>query len=78
MQLRCTGDDFPFGFANGHSMRNTKNLNDFKYSNQKVIEKDGVKTIITVLEVKDGRGAKHYLTHKEDQKAVRVWELMFL
>lgn len=61
VQIKIQGDDYPGGFAHGHTMRNSKTAYGFQYEGQQVIERNDSKTIITVL--KDDRGfiIEHHL-----------------
>jgi hypothetical protein len=43
------GEDYPNGFAHGHTMRNNKSVSRFQFEEQKVVEERDSHTIITIL-----------------------------
>ena len=77
VQLRLRGDDFPFGFANGHTLRNGASAYRFKFKRQDV-RRDSEKTrIITVLEAPGGLAVEHRLTHYKGARGVEAQAVFF-
>ena len=72
VQLRLRGDAFPFGFANGHTMRNSASVQRFRYEEQSV-ERDGNRTrVVTLLTSAEGLKLVHTLTHWCGEQGVEV------
>lgn len=72
VQLMIRGDDFPPGFANGHTMRGNGSLCHFRYKEQKVLNEDGRTNITTYLSADGGQGLSHCLTYYEGEKGVET------
>lgn len=70
VQVRLRGDDFPFGFANGHTLRNGESAFRFKYQDQAVRREGDVTTIVTTLAAPGGLSIEHRLTHRRGEKGV--------
>ncbi|MBR2697121.1 MAG: alpha-galactosidase, partial [Clostridia bacterium] len=70
VQVRMRGDDFPFGFANGHTLRNGETAFRFKYQEQTVRREGDVTTIVTTLAAPGGLSIEHRLTHRRGEKGV--------
>lgn len=71
-QLRLRGDAFPFGFANGHTMRNSASLERFRYDGQSV-ERDGETTrVVTRLASPECLVLVHTLLHRHGEMGVEV------
>ena len=72
VQFRLRGDDFPYGFANGHTMRNGASAARFRYQGQQV-ERDGDGVcIVTTLAAPGGLVVRHRLTHRFGDRGVEV------
>jgi len=63
IQLMIRGDDFPCGFANGHTMRGSSSLSRFRYVEQQRLEEKDYTNIITILRADDGQKLLHHLIH---------------
>lgn len=61
VQLKIQGDDYPWGFAHGHTMRNSETTYRFKYKNQRTVHDEDSQTIITELQDKRGFMLEHHL-----------------
>ena len=72
MQLHLRGDDFPFGFANGHTLRNGASAFRFRYRDQTVRREGDVTTIVTTLAAPGGLSIEHRLTHHRGEHGVAV------
>lgn len=72
VQLRLRGDAAPFGFANGHTMRNGASVERFRYEGQEV-ERDGERIrVVTRLASPEGLVLVHALTHYAGERGVEV------
>ena len=71
-QIRLRGDDFPFGFANGHTMRNGACLSRFRYEGQEVRWDEAGTQIVTALASAEGLRLRHRLTHFNGERGVEV------
>ncbi|WP_157994014.1 glycoside hydrolase family 36 protein [Cohnella abietis] len=60
IQVKLIGDDYPGGFSQGKTMRNSQSVLGFKYDSQYVMEDEKGKHIVTLL--KNDR--KHIIEHK--------------
>lgn len=69
VQVKVQGDDYPGGFAHGHSMRSSRAVFGFKYHSQQVLEERDSKTIVTVLQDDRGLIVEHHLTGYDGQQA---------
>ena len=72
IQLKRIGDNYPVGFSNGHTMRNSGTCGRMKYVNQTIAEQNGVHTISTRLQSDELRGA-HHVSYQITDKSVTVW-----
>ena len=72
VQLRLRGDDFPFGFANGHTMRGSASAGRFGYEKQQVTQGGGTTRIVTTLAAPDGLRVEHHLNYHEGESGVEV------
>ena len=60
MQWKKEGDAFPYGFANGMTMRNSETVSRMEYKEQKVEQSEEGICVTTVLE--DALGTKYYIS----------------
>ena len=60
VQVKCIGDDYPTGFSQGSSLRNSSTTLELRYHSQEVTRR-GEETLVTTL-LRDSRGcvAEHY------------------
>ncbi len=72
VQLMIRGDDFPNGFANGHTLRNSGSVNRFRYMEQTKQEDAERTCIVTTLRVADGQQITHKLTYDHGFGGVEV------
>lgn len=72
IQVKIVGDDYPFNYSQGRTMRNSRTTMEMSYGGQEIRKQDGRKTIVTFL--KDGRGIEyeHYVSFFEDSEALEV------
>ena len=77
VQLRLRGDDFPFGFANGHTMRNGASVYRFKYQGQRRLRNAEGTEIVTFLAAPGGLGLEHHLIHRAGERGVEVYTAFF-
>lgn len=74
VQLKAAGDDFPFGFANGQTMRNCETTNSMFYVSQTVEENDEGKKVITKLKNKNnGLEAAHIVEYSNQYPVLRSY-----
>lgn len=75
VQVKLQGDDYPGGFAQGHTMRSSETVFRFKYEDQQVLEGNDSKTIVTIL--KDDRGLilEHHLSAFHSFSALEAWSV---
>lgn len=72
VQIKMEGDDFPFGFANGHTMRNSQSTYGMKYKEQIVENKESGLCIITVLANEKKQRAEHILEYNKEYQVIEV------
>lgn len=72
VQLKILGDDYPGAFSQGRTMRNSPSVASLKYTEQKVVETEGSKSVITILTSPKGYTCKHILTHYENQPNIEI------
>ena len=72
VQIRLRGDDFPFGFANGHTLRNSASMRRFRYEKQAFLRDEGSTSIVTTLSAPGGLSVIHQLTHYAGEPGVQV------
>jgi len=65
VQMKIVGDVYPNCYGHGSTMRNGESSNLLDYQKQEVVEKDGVKKVITYLHDNRGYDAKHVVTYYE-------------
>lgn len=72
IQIMMRGDDFPCGFANGHTMRGSASLARFRYAKQYVQEENEKISVITILRAADGLELEHQLTHYQGTGGIEM------
>ena len=72
VQLHLRGDAFPFGFACGHTMRNSASIRRFKYESQSVERGEGRTRVLTRLVSPEGLLLLHALTCHRGERGVEV------
>ncbi|WFR58638.1 alpha-galactosidase [Anaerocolumna sp. AGMB13025] len=72
IQLKLEGDDFPFGFANGHTLLNSQTTYGMKYQEQRVIKTETGLNIITVIANDKKLRAEHILIYDKDYPVIEV------
>ncbi|MEA4929765.1 MAG: alpha-galactosidase [Candidatus Limiplasma sp.] len=72
VQLMVRGDDFPNGFANGHTLRNNGSVNRFHYMGQTKQEDAETTCILTTLRAADGQQITHKLTYDHEFGGMEV------
>lgn len=70
VQLKAEGDAFPYGFANGCTMRNCETVLRLRYHTQEIEEKNGKFVIHTILSDDRGLRAEHVLTFEQGDNAI--------
>ena len=71
IQLKRIGDNYPIGFSNGHTLRNSGTCGKMKYAGQKTETKDGRFIITTFLQSEELRG-KHIVSYRPGDESVTV------
>ncbi|MBP1990835.1 alpha-galactosidase [Paenibacillus eucommiae] len=72
IQVKLVGDDYPGGFAQGRTMRNSQSVKDFRYEKQYVIEDEQSSRIITVLRNEKNLVMEHMLSYCTGFEACEV------
>lgn len=72
IQIKIIGDNYPFNYSQGRTMRNAETTKAIRFIDQKVLKEDNSTTIITYL--KDLRGIyyEHYVTWSEFSESIEV------
>ncbi len=76
VQLKISGDAFPFGFANGQTMRNCETTMSMRYVNQDILESAGKKTVITKLKNQNGLEAEHVVEYESGYSALTIYTII--
>lgn len=73
IQAKIVGDDYPFNYSQGRTMRNSETSTKMHLSGQKIVAEGTKKIIVTYL--RDNRGIKyeHCVSHMEEDQAIEVW-----
>lgn len=73
IQIKLVGDDYPFGFSQGRTMRNSGSVRKMRFEKQSIECMGNRKRILTVM--KDARGYiyRHYVCYEEKSNALEVW-----
>lgn len=69
VQWKKEGDAYPFGFANGMTMRNSESVSRMKYKSQQVEKNAGEIHITTILEEDEGNRILHTLHYRNGDPA---------
>ena len=64
LQAKVVGDAFGGGISNGLTMRNSETVARLRYTDQQVVEADGLTTIATAFSTDDGQRAIHKLVFR--------------
>jgi alpha-galactosidase len=73
VQLKCIGDAYPGGLAQGRTMRNSESVTAMKYLSQD-INKDDTATVITTTLIREGRYlCRHVLTNYHGEETFDVY-----
>lgn len=73
LQLKLLGDDYPGGFAHGHSMRNSGTVSQLKFDNQYQIDEEDRLTIATAFKTPSLCRVVHYLVYHLSYKVVESY-----
>lgn len=72
IQWKKAGDAFPYGFANGMTMRNNESVMRIKWKSQKIEKTEKYTKIITILDDGNGIVFWHTVGYREGQSAITV------
>ena len=72
VQLMIQGDDFPNGFANGHTLRNNTSVSRFRYAGQAVTDAPNLRQIVTTLRSDNRQQVTHTLLYDPHFSCVQV------
>ena len=72
MQFKLVGDQYPGAFAQGHTLRQSGSVAQFKSVEQKVLKEQNRVTIVTKLSRADGCSVEHRLAHREGDSAFEI------
>ena len=73
VQWKKEGDAYPYGFANGMTMRNSESVSRMKYSGQQSWKKEGRVRITTTLSDTQGSRILHILEYRDEDPAFWIW-----
>jgi alpha-galactosidase len=72
VQFKLVGDQYPGAFAQGHTLRQSGSVAQFKSVGQKVLKEQNRVTIVTKLSRADGCSVEHRLAHREGDSAFEI------
>lgn len=72
VQVKLEQDDFPYGFANGLTMRNSSSTYLMKYKNQTIKEDENNVQIITELANDSNQKAQHILSYDKSYQVIEL------
>lgn len=72
IQLKLEGDAFPYGFANGHTMRNSGTLDHITFSSQSVEEDENTITIRTFFENPYCMSVAYVVEYVKSEQGLRI------
>jgi alpha-galactosidase len=72
VQFKLVGDQYPGAFVQGHSLRQSGSVAQFKSVEQDVLKKQGCTIIVTSLMRADGCRVEHRLSHREGDIAFEI------
>ena len=72
VQAKIVGDDYPFGFSQGRTMRNSATVAAMRFTGQSAMERDGETTVTSILEDDRGYTYTHVLRMGGDSGAVEI------
>ena len=71
IQLKRVGDNYPIGFSNGHTLRNSGTCARMKYAGQRAETRDG-RFVITTLLQSDELLGRHIVSYRPGDESVTV------
>jgi alpha-galactosidase len=75
VQLHIEGDDFPDGFANGHTLRFGGTMRGLEFISQRVDESDGAVVVVTVLGQAGRYEVENYVSFTDGDEAFETWNI---
>lgn len=75
VQLKLLGDDYPDGFSQGITMRNSSSTRNLKYVSQRLIDEHDKKTIVTILENNYNHELEHRVTWFQGDQSIMVYSI---
>ncbi|KAB8291036.1 glycoside hydrolase family 36 protein [Bifidobacterium avesanii] len=72
VQAKIVGDDYPFGFSQGRTMRNSATVRAMRFTGQNAMEKENETVVTTTLEDPHGYVYTHTLRIGEDSRAAEI------
>ncbi|MGG6310659.1 glycoside hydrolase family 36 protein [Paenibacillus macerans] len=76
VQLKWIGDEYPGGFAHGHSMRNSGTMDALLFEEQRKIERDDSATVISVWRSPSSCRVEHHLTWYSGYQALESFTVI--
>lgn len=73
IQVKLIGDDYPFNYSQGRTMRFSETVTRMEYAGQHVEETDGEKRIITYLSDRRGIKYEHHVVFGREDQALRIF-----
>src|ERR1035437_3446885 len=72
VQFKLVGEAYPGAFAQGHTLRNSGSVAQFKSVEQNVLKEPNRVVIVTKLSRADGCAVEHRLSHREGDLAFEI------
>lgn len=72
IQIKIIGDNYPFNYSQGRTLRNSETTKSMHYVSQKLYCKEGKNSIITFLEDDRGISYEHYVSYYDCSYAIEV------
>lgn len=72
VQFKLVGDEYPGGFAQGHTLRQSPGIDAFNCATQRVERNAGGSTIVTTLTRADGCRIEHRLTSRDGEPVFEI------
>lgn len=72
IQVKIIGDNYPFNYSQGRTLRNSETTRAMRYVEQKVFSKESITSIITYLEDSRGLCYEHCVRYSDFSDAIEV------
>lgn len=72
IQVKIIGDNYPFNYSQGRTLRNSQTARAMRFVEQKVFSEESKTTIVTFLEDSRGLCYEHYVSYFDSSNAIEV------